>query len=63
MRELFGDKVRLQLVSAERGLFRRRTPGVLSVLNASLAEHAAMSIADDAISAIEARAIWARFGL
>jgi len=63
MRELFGDKVQLRLVSTERGLFRRRSPGVTSVLDASMAGHAAKSIADDAISAIEARAIWARFGL
>lgn len=63
MRELFGDKVQLRLVSAEKGLFRRRVPGVLSAMDASLAGRAAMSIADDAISAIEARAIWARFGL
>jgi signal peptide peptidase SppA len=63
MRELYGDKVRMRLVSAERGLFRWRTPGVWSALEASMARPAAMSIADDAISAIEARAIWARFGL
>ena len=62
MRELYGENVRLKLVSAERGLFRRRIPGVLSAFDASVARHAAMSIADDAISAIEARAIWARFG-
>lgn len=63
MRELYGDKVRLRLISAERGLFRRRIPSVWSALDASLARPAAMSIADDVISAIEARAIWARFGL
>ncbi len=63
MRELYGDKVRMKLVSAERGLFRWRIPGVWSALDASLARPAAMSIADDVISAIEARAIWARFGL
>jgi signal peptide peptidase SppA len=63
MRELYGDKVRMRLISAERGLFRWRTPGVWSALEASMARPAAMSIADDAISAIEARAIWARFGL
>jgi signal peptide peptidase SppA len=62
MRELYGENVRLKLVSGERGLFRRRLPSVLSVFDASMARHAAMSIADDAISAIEARAIWARFG-
>ena len=63
MRELYGDKVRLRLVSAERGLFRRLIPGVRSALDASMARPAAMSIADDVISAIEARAIWGRFGL
>jgi signal peptide peptidase SppA len=63
MRELYGDKVRMRLVSAERGLFRWRTPGIGSALDALVARPTAMSIADDVISAIEARAIWARFGL
>lgn len=63
MRELYGDKVRMRLVSAERGLFRWRTPGIWSALDASMARPTAMSLADDVISAIEARAIWARFGL
>jgi signal peptide peptidase SppA len=58
MRELYGDKVRLQLVSAERGWFRRRIPGV----GASLPAFPLPGLADDVISAIEARAIWARFG-
>jgi signal peptide peptidase SppA len=63
MRELHGEKVRLRLVSAERGLLRRWLPGGTgSALDASMARPAAMSIADDVISAIEARAIWARFG-
>lgn len=62
MRELYGEKVRLKLVSAERGLFRRILPGVRAH-DAFMARPAAMSIADDVISAIEARAIWARFGL
>lgn len=62
MRELYGDKVRLRLVSTERGLFRRRSPGVLSVLDAFRARQMPISIADDAISALEVRAIWARFG-
>jgi serine protease SohB len=63
MRELYGEKVRLKLISAERGLFRRILPGVGPAFDASMARPAAMSIADDVISAIEARAIWARFGL
>jgi len=36
---------------------------VLSAFDPSMARHAAASIADDVISAVEARAIWARFGL
>ena len=63
MRELYGENVRLKLVSGERGLFRRRIPGVLSLWDALGARHAAASIGEDIISAIEARAIWARFGL
>jgi serine protease SohB len=62
MRELYGDKVRLQLVSAERGWFRRRTPGVVSAFGAPLAGLTLPGLADEVISAIEARAIWARFG-
>ncbi len=62
MRELFGDKVRLRPVSTERGLFRRRGASVMSALDASFAGRGAISLADDALSAIEARAIWARFG-
>ena len=62
MRELYGDNVRLKLVSAERGLFRRRSAGIVTAFDAAMVRHAALSIADDAISAIEARAIWARFG-
>jgi signal peptide peptidase SppA len=62
MRELYGDNVRLKLVSAERGLFRRRSAGIVTAFDAAMVRNAAVSIADDAISAIEARAIWARFG-
>ncbi|WP_088345266.1 MULTISPECIES: S49 family peptidase [Rhodomicrobium] len=62
MRERYGKSVRLRLVSSERGLFRRRSPGVLSALNASMAGFSAGGLAEEAISAIEARAIWARFG-
>ncbi len=62
MRELYGEKVRLQLVSAERGLFRRRSLGVLSVFDGAQFGRVTTGFADEAISAIEARAIWAKFG-
>jgi len=47
------------LIVPERGLFGRRTPGVGSETFA-LADR---SIVDDVVSALEARAIWARYGL
>jgi serine protease SohB len=58
LRERFGEKVITPLVSAERGWFGRRVPGVggpLGLLQGGLSE--------DLISALEARAIWARYGL
>jgi serine protease SohB len=59
LRERFGEKVVTPLISAERGFFGRRLPGVriagLEGLHAGLAE--------EIISALEARAIWGRYGL
>jgi serine protease SohB len=55
LRERYGEKVRTPLI-AERGLFGRRIPGV-SLLQAESA------FAEDLVSALEARAIWARYGL
>ena len=55
LRERFGADVRTPLVSAERGLFGRRVPGV--------GEAGLAGLAEDIVSAIEARAIWARYGL
>jgi serine protease SohB len=57
LRERFGDKVVTPLVTAERGLLGRRVFGVgrTSLMPASFAE--------DVISTLEARALWARYGL
>jgi serine protease SohB len=60
LRERFGDKVSTPLVSAERGLFGRRIPGLGERIGEG-PEHA--SLAEDVISALEARALWARYGL
>ncbi len=57
LRERFGDKVLTPLISAERGLFRRRVFGVSS------GELMLAGLADDIISALESRALWARYGL
>jgi serine protease SohB len=57
LRERFGDKVLTPLISAERGLFRRRVFGIGS------SELIPSGLADDIISALETRALWARYGL
>jgi len=57
LRERFGDKVLTPLVSADRGLFGRRVFGV------ARDELMPGSLAEDMISALEARALWARYGL
>ena len=57
LRERFGDKIRTPLVSAERTFFGRRIPGVGGGSSAQL------WLPDEIVSAIEARALWARYGL
>jgi serine protease SohB len=64
LRERFGDKVVTPLVTAERGFFGRR---VLGVGGGDMLRGAQtgfpVGLAEDLISALEARAMWARFGL
>jgi serine protease SohB len=56
MRARYGEKVKLKLVEGERNFFGRRVPGIAlgDALDAS---------PDALISAMEARALWARYGL
>ncbi len=57
MKERYGDKVRLVPISTQRG-------GLLGRLRLSASPEAgAVPFADDIVSAIEARALWSRFGL
>jgi len=58
LRERYGEKVRTPLITPERGLFGRKTPGV-NIADA-LAGHTSLS--DDLLSTLEARALWARYG-
>ncbi len=60
LRERFGDKVVTPLITAERGLFGRR---VFGVGNSALQMGLQAGFAEEVISALEARAIWARYGL
>jgi serine protease SohB len=59
LRQRYGDKVRTPVITAERGLFGRWIPG-LSSLQALTRRP---GFADEVISALEARALWARYGL
>ena len=59
LRERYGEKVRTPLIAAERGMFGRRLPGV-GALEGLLRQE---GFAADVISALEARALWSRYGL
>src|ERR1700687_2642747 len=61
LRARFGDKVATPLVRAERSLFGRRIAGVGESHLGGLWDGA--GFADEVLSAIEARALWARYGL
>jgi serine protease SohB len=60
LRERYGDKVEMPLVTAGRGLFGRTPQGVTADIGTLLEGR---GLADDLVSALEARAIWARYGL
>jgi signal peptide peptidase SppA len=59
LRERYGEKVRMPLITAERGLLGRRQPGV----NLAKAFADRPGLADELIGALETRAWWARYGL
>jgi len=58
LRTRYGDKVKTPLI-AERGLFGRRTQGI-SVVGQLLDRP---GLVEETVSALEARALWARYGL
>ncbi len=60
LRGRYGDKVRTPLIAAERGFFARRVPGLGQRLEAF---GRIPDFAEEIVSAFEARAIWARYGL
>lgn len=61
LRARYGEKVAMPLVAAERGLLGRRIPGIDG---GSIGEGwGRAGFADEIVSALEARALWARFGL
>jgi serine protease SohB len=65
LRQRFGEDVMMPPIPSERSLFGRRTPGVAGIAREEFLDRAIdqPGLIDDIISAIEARAIWARYGL
>jgi signal peptide peptidase SppA len=61
LRERFGDKVVTPLISADRGFLGRRIFGVAG--GDFMPAGSGPGLAEDLISTLEARAIWARYGL
>src|SRR3954469_11400140 len=60
LRERFGDKVETPLVAPKSSLFGRTTPGIGAGLEGLLDRP---GLTDELISSLEARAMWARYGL
>jgi serine protease SohB len=60
LRERYGEEVLMPLVAPERGFFGRRLRGVGSEIDL-FARHPGW--AEDMVSALEARALWSRYGL
>jgi serine protease SohB len=61
LRQRFGEKVSTPLIAAERGFLGRRLLGVAPA--EAMAIGGRNGFAEDLISSLEARAIWARYGL
>jgi signal peptide peptidase SppA len=60
LRERYGEKVETPLVAAKTGWFGRTSPGIAGRFDA-LPERSGLT--DELISSLEARALWARYGL
>lgn len=65
MREMLGEKVQLRLITPKKGLFGRHLRDVFARGARDTADtgFTVPSLADDVISAVEARSLWSRFGL
>ena len=61
LRARFGDKVMMPLVAPERSLFGRPRPGIAADGLDRLLQR--VDLAEDIVSALEARTMWARYGL
>ena len=63
LRARFGDKVKTPLIAEKRGLLGRLMPGTRLDTGLGTLRGAADELPDSLISALEERALWARYGL
>jgi signal peptide peptidase SppA len=61
LRARFGDKVLIPMVAPERSLFGRPRPGIAAAGLDGLLQR--VDLAENIVSALEARTMWARYGL
>jgi hypothetical protein len=59
LRARYGDKVRTPVISSDRGWLSRKIPG----LSLGKTQGLGAGLADDLVSAFEARALWSHYGL
>tara|TARA_R100001129_G_scaffold100854_1_gene69006 strand:+ start:4666 stop:5523 length:858 start_codon:yes stop_codon:yes gene_type:complete len=59
LKERYGEKVKLKLITAPKGLFGRRTPGAAVRMDGEMLAAAL----HQGLNAIEDRALWSRYGL
>ncbi|MEO0618186.1 MAG: S49 family peptidase [Pseudomonadota bacterium] len=60
MRELFGDKIKLKVIGKKRGLFSLRPSMSQQLTSVGIGD---ATLPEQALSALEERALWARYGL
>ncbi len=63
LKTIYGEKTKLQLIEAKKGLFGRRSSSGVSLLSQTAVNDMAAHAADGLISVAEERALWSRLGL
>jgi serine protease SohB len=63
LRARYGDKVRTPVISSDRGWLSRKIPGLSVGGGQELGAGIGAGLADELISALEARALWSQYGL
>lgn len=63
LRKTYGDKAKLKLVEARRGLLGRKVPGVDMALGGIEPAAIAAHLGDGLLSVAEEKALWGRYGL